>query len=278
MKINKSKNRLPGFGLSLGYTIFYISLIVIIPLSTILFSAKSLGISGFIKVISDSRVVSSYKLSFYTAGLSALINVVIGFIIAWTLTRYNFPLKRLFDALVDLPFALPTAVAGITLATILSNKGWIGRYLHSLGLSIVNTSSGIIIALVFVGFPFVVRTVQPVLQEMEQEIEEAAASLGANRFQVFTRVILPHIFPALLTGFTLAFARSLGEYGSVIFISGNIPFKSEITPLLIMSKLDQFDYEGAAAIALTLLLMSFIMLVVLNFLQWLFNKRFGRQV
>jgi len=268
----KKQSILPGFGLSLGYTITYLSFIVIIPLSMLVFSAAGIGLDKFLKITLSQRVLSSYFLSFYTAFLSAAFNAVIGLIAAWVLVRYNFFGKKIIDSLVDIPFALPTAVAGISLSTLFSANGWLGKYFEITGLKIVNTPIGITIALIFIGFPFVVRTVQPVLEDLEKEVEEAALSLGADKITIFFKVILPNLVPALLTGFTLSFARSLGEYGSVIFIAGNIPFKTEIAPLLIMVKLDQFDYAGASSIALTLLLMAFVMLLILNFVQRLNRK------
>lgn len=263
----KARTILPGFGLSLGYTVSYLSLMVIIPLSMLVFDSLGLGFSRFWEVVSTARVAMSYWLSFYTAFCSAFIDMIVGFIVAWVLVRYEFPGRKLFDSLVDLPFALPTAVAGISLTTLFSSTGWLGMWLDKMHITVVNTPAGISIALIFIGFPFVVRTVQPILQELEPELEEMALSLGANRRQIFLRVIFPTVFPAMITGATLAFARSIGEYGSVIFISGNIPLRTEITPLLIMTKLDQFKYEEAAAIALTLLMLSFGLLLMLNVVQ-----------
>jgi sulfate transport system permease protein len=260
---------LPGFGLSLGYTIFYLSLLVLIPLGGLIFKSFDLGWDRFLAVVTGKRVLAAYWLSFYTAITAAGINTVIGLIVAWVLVRYRFPGRALLDAVVDLPFALPTAVAGIALTTLYAPTGWLGGFLESHGVQVINSATGITLALVFIGFPFVVRTVQPVLEELEPEIEDAAHSLGAGRWQLFLRVILPTLAPALLTGFTLAFARAIGEYGSVIFIAGNLPMKTEIAPLLIMAKLDQFDYTGAAAIALVLLAISFAMLLLLNWLQGL---------
>jgi sulfate transport system permease protein len=260
------KKLIPGFGISMGCTVTYMSLLVLVPLAMLGISSVKLGWEGFAKTISSPRVLSSFWLSFYTALISASVNTVIGLIVAWVLVRYGFPGRKFLDSLVDLPFALPTSVAGISLTALFSANGWIGHWLEKLGIHVVNTPLGIIIALIFIGFPFVVRTVQPVLLDMEPEIEEAAASLGANRLAIFIRVILPALAPALFTGFTLVFARSLGEYGSVIFISGNLPFTTEIAPLLIMSKLDQFDYTGASSIAVALLVISLGTLVVLNLL------------
>jgi sulfate transport system permease protein len=269
----KQRSILPGFGITMGFTMLYLSLIVLIPLSGILFKTLGLSFSDFWATVTDDRVVASYKLSFGASLIGALINMVFGFIVAWVLVRYQFPGKRIVDALVDLPFALPTAVAGIALTQIYSVNGWIGKLVEPLGLKIAYTPLGIIIALTFIGLPFVVRTVQPILQELDKEVEEAAVSLGARRFKIFIRIIFPEIFPALITGTAIAFARGLGEYGSVVFISGNMPFKTEITPLLIMTKLEQFDYAGATAIALVMLIFSFAMMLVVNLLQWRSNRR-----
>jgi sulfate transport system permease protein len=269
----KQRSILPGFGITMGFTMLYLSLIVLIPLSGILFKTLGLSFSDFWATVTDDRVVASYKLSFGASLIGALINMVFGFIVAWVLVRYQFPGKRIIDALVDLPFALPTAVAGIALTQIYSVNGWIGKLVEPLGLKIAYTPLGIIIALTFIGLPFVVRTVQPILQELDKEVEEAAVSLGAHRLKIFIRIILPEIFPALITGTAIAFARGLGEYGSVVFISGNMPFKTEITPLLIMTKLEQFDYAGATAIALVMLIFSFAMMLIVNLLQWRSNRR-----
>ena len=263
----KRRNILPGFGLSMGYTVFYLSAIVIVPLSMIFFNTIPMGWEPFVNAVTAPRVLASYKLSFSSAFFAAIFDAFAGLLTAWVLVRYRFPGKQFLDALVDLPFALPTAVAGICFATLYSPIGWLGQLLAPLNLQIINTPTGIIIALIFIGFPFVVRTIQPVLEEMEQEIEEAAHCLGATRWQTFTKILLPHLFPALLTGVTLAFARGIGEYGSVIFIAGNLPMKTEIAPLMIMSKLDQFDYAGASAVALVLLCISFSMLLLLNAVQ-----------
>ncbi|MDW5414985.1 sulfate ABC transporter permease subunit CysT [Iodobacter sp. CM08] len=272
----KQPSVLPGFNLSLGYTLFYLSIIVLLPLSALLIKTSALSWSHFWQIISEPRVVASYKLTFGASFLAALINLVTGLLVAWVLVRYQFFGKRFVDALVDLPFALPTAVAGIALATIYAPNGWIGQYLEPFGLKIAFTPIGIVIALTFVTLPFVVRTVQPVLQDLEHELEEAACSLGASRWQIFYKVIFPTILPALLTGFALAFARAIGEYGSVIFIAGNMPFISEITPLMIISKLEQYDYLGATAIAVVMLVVSFAMLLLINGLQWWTAKRLGR--
>jgi sulfate transport system permease protein len=269
----KQRSILPGFGLSMGFAVIYLSLIVLIPLSAILFKTMGMTWGDFWATITDDRVIASYKLSFGASLAGALVNTVFGFIVAWVLVRYTFPGKRIIDALVDLPFALPTAVAGIALTQIYSVNGWIGKLVEPLGIKIAYTPLGIIIALTFIGLPFVVRTIQPILQELDKEVEEAAVSLGARRWKTFIRVIFPEVLPALITGTALAFARGLGEYGSVVFIAGNMPYKTEITPLLIMTKLEQFDYTGATAIALVMLIFSFIMLLVVNFLQWRSNRR-----
>jgi sulfate transport system permease protein len=264
---SKRRNILPGFGLSMGYTVFYLSAIVIVPLSMIFFNTIPMGWEPFVNAVTAPRVLASYKLSFSTAFFAALFDAFAGLLTAWVLVRYRFPGKELLDALVDLPFALPTAVAGICFATLYAPIGWLGQLLIHWNLQIINTPTGIVIALIFIGFPFVVRTIQPVLEEVDQEIEEAAHCLGATRWQTFRKILLPHLFPALLTGITLAFARGIGEYGSVIFIAGNLPMKTEIAPLMIMSKLDQFDSAGASAIALVLLCISFSMLLLLNAVQ-----------
>jgi sulfate/thiosulfate transport system permease protein len=273
----KQPSVLPGFNLSLGYTLFYLSIIVLLPLSALLIKTSALSWEQFWLIISEPRVVASYKLTFGASLLAALINLFTGLLVAWVLVRYSFYGKRFIDAMVDLPFALPTAVAGIALATIYAPNGWIGQYLEPLGFKIAFTPIGIVIALTFVTLPFVVRTVQPVLQDLEHELEEAACSLGATRWQIFYKVIFPTILPALLTGFALAFARAIGEYGSVIFIAGNMPFVSEITPLMIISKLEQYDYLGATAIAVVMLVVSFALLLLINGLQWWAAKRLGRR-
>ncbi len=266
--MKKKNGILPGFGLTLGYTIFYLSILVLIPLSGLFIRTAGSGWDALWHTVLAPRVLAAYRLSFSTAAIAAGVNVVFGLILAWVLVRYPFPGSRIIDALVDLPFALPTAVAGIALTAVYSKNGWIGKFLEPAGIKVAYTPLGIIIALTFIGIPFIVRTVQPVLQDLDEEFEEAAASLGANRFQIFTRVIFPELFPALLTGFTLAFARAVGEYGSVIFIAGNMPMRTEIAPLLIMIKLEQFDYAGAIAVALVMLLISFTLLLTINFLQW----------
>ncbi|MFO1127291.1 MAG: sulfate ABC transporter permease subunit CysT [Rhodospirillales bacterium] len=263
---------LPGFGVTLGVTLVYLGLVVLLPLSALIAASGGMGWQGFVDAAFTPRAVAAYKLSFGTALVAATINVVFGVLVAWVLVRYKFPGKRLIDAMVDLPFALPTAVAGIALATVFSQSGWIGLPLSKLGITIAFTPAAIVVALMFVGLPFIVRTVEPVLQDMEVDVEEAAASLGAGRLQTMTKVILPTIMPAAITGFALAFARGLGEYGSVIFIAGNLPFVSEIAPLLIVIKLEQYDYAGATAIATVVLAAGFVLLLLINLLQ-----RWGRR-
>jgi sulfate transport system permease protein len=258
---------LPGFNLTLGYTLFYLCLIVLIPLSALVFKTFTLTWDQFWVAVTAPRVMASYRLTFGASLIAALVNLVAGLLVAWVLVRYKFPGKKIVDALVDLPFALPTAVAGISLTALLAGNGWIGQYLEPHGIKLAFTPAGIVIALIFIGLPFVVRTVQPVLEDTEKELEEAATSLGATRLQTFTRVILPSILPALLTGFAMAFARAVGEYGSVIFIAGNMPMVSEITPLIIIGKLEQYDYAGATAVALVMLVISFMLLLVINALQ-----------
>ncbi len=264
---------LPGFNLALGYTLLYLGLIVLIPLSAAFIKTASLSWPAFWETVTSPRVVASYRLSFGASALAAAINAVFGLIVAWVLVRYSFPGKKVIDALVDLPFALPTAVAGVALTAIYAGNGWIGQFLEPLGIKVAFTPLGVLVALTFIGLPFVVRTVQPVLEDVEREAEEAAASLGASRLQTFLRVILPAILPALTTGFALAFARALGEYGSVIFIAGNVPMVSEITPLLIITKLEQYDYVGATAIAVVMLVTSFVLLLAINLLQRWASKR-----
>jgi sulfate transport system permease protein len=263
---------LPGFKLTLGFTVFYLGLIVLIPLAAVFWKTSTLTWSQFVEVVTSPQAMASYRLTFGASFLAALTNVVFGLIVAWVLVRYQFRGKRLLDALVDLPFALPTAVAGITLSTLYAENGWIGHLLVPLGIKVAYTQLGIYVALTFIGLPFIVRTVQPILEDVDPEIEEASASLGADRWQTFWRVILPTLTPALLTGFALAFARALGEYGSVVFISSNIPMKTQITPLLIMTKLEQFDYPGATALAVMLLVISFVLLLAINLLQWWTNR------
>jgi sulfate transport system permease protein len=264
----KRHSVLPGFNLTLGFSLLYLSLIVLIPLSALFLRSTSLSPAEFWRVVTDPRAVASYRVTFGTSLVAASVNAVFGFILAWSLVRYRFPGRKIIDALIDLPFALPTAVSGIALAAIYSKNGWIGQYLAPLGIKTVNSQLGITIALVFIGLPFIVRTLQPALEELDAESEEAAASLGASRWQTFWRVIVPTILPSLLTGFSLSFARALGEYGSVIFISGNIRNKTEITSLLIIEKLEQYNYEGAAAIAVVMLGASFLILLFINVLQW----------
>jgi sulfate transport system permease protein len=273
---NSANRVIPGFGLSLGFTIFYLALLVLIPLSAIFLKTFTMSWDAFVSAVTSPRVMASYRLSFGAALIGAAINVVFGGIVAWVLVRYQFPGKRFVDALVDLPFALPTAVAGITLTSLYSSNGWIGKHLEPLSIKVAFTPLGVVIALTFIGLPFVVRTVQPVLEDAERELEEAAASLGASPWQTFTRVILPSVVPALLTGFALAFARATGEYGSVIFIAGNMPMISEITPLFIITKLEQYDYTGATAIAVVMLLVSFVLLLAINLLQAWARKRAGK--
>jgi sulfate transport system permease protein len=267
----KKNSVLPGFGISLGFTMFYISILVILPLSMIFINSFTVEWSKIWATISDPRVVASYRLSFVASFAAAFINIIFGVLIAWVLVRYRFPGGGIIDGLVDLPFALPTAIAGIALTTLYTQNGWIGKFLS---FKVAYTPLGITIALTFIGLPFVVRTVQPVLQSLDQEIEEASASLGANRLKTFVKVIFPELLPAALTGFALAFARALGEYGSVVFIAGNMPMHTEITPLLIMTKLEQYDYAGATAIAAVMLIFSFILLLIINILQWWTNKKF----
>lgn len=276
MSSSSSRRVLPGFPLTLGFSLVYLGLIVLIPLSAVFFKTMALSWEQFVDVVTAPRVVASYKLSFGASIAAALINAVFGLIFAWALVRYTFPGKRFVDALVDLPFALPTAVAGIALTAIYAGNGWLGSLLEPLGIKVAFTPLGVMVALVFVGLPFVVRTVQPVLEDLDIELEEAASSLGANRWQTMRHVVLPVVTPALLTGFALAFARAVGEYGSVIFIAGNIPMVSEITPLMIITKLEQYDYAGATAIALVMLIISFVLLLIINALQAWTAKRTGR--
>ena len=264
----KRRSILPGFGLAMGFTLLYLSLIVLIPLSAAFLKTVPLGWERFWHTVTDPRVLASYRLTFGASLIGAIINAFFGLLVAWVLVRYSFPGKRIVDGLVDLPFALPTAVAGIALTTVYSSRGWLGAPLEALGVKVAYSRLGVVIALTFIGLPFVVRTVQPVLEDLDKEVEEAAASLGAGRWQTFTRIILPLVSPALLTGFALAFARAIGEYGSVIFISGNMPMRTEITPLLIVTKLEQYDYAGATAIAVVMLVVSFVLLLVINLSQW----------
>jgi len=270
-----SRTILPGFGLSLGFTLAYLGLIVLVPLSAAFVRTAGMSWHDFVGAVWSPRVIAAYRLTFGASLAAGLVNMVFGLVVAWVLVRYSFPGKKIVDALVDLPFALPTAVAGIALTSLYSPNGWVGRWLAPLGLKVAFTWTGVFIALTFIGLPFVVRTLQPVLQELEPEIEEAASSLGANRLQTVGRIILPQLLPSLLTGFALAFARALGEYGSVVFISGNMPMRTEIVPLLIMTKLEQYDYRGATAIAVVMLVISFVLLLLINLLQkW--SSRFHR--
>ena len=263
----RAQRVLPGFGITLGFTLAYLSLIVLIPLSALLFKTFSLTWDQFVQAVTSPRVMASYRLTFGASFLAAAVNVVFGLLIAWVLVRYDFVGKTLIDALIDLPFALPTAVAGISLTALLASNGWLGQYLEPWGIPLAFNPNGVVIALIFIGLPFVVRTVQPVLEDAEKELEEAATCLGATRWQTFARVIFPSIAPALLTGFAMAFARAIGEYGSVIFIAGNMPMVSEITPLIIISKLEQYDYAGATAVAVVMLGISFALLLLINALQ-----------
>ena len=269
---SRKNSVLPGFRLTLGFTLFYLGLIVLIPLAAVFWKTSTLTWAQFWQTITMPTAMASYRLTFGASFLAALVNAFFGLIVAWVLVRYEFFGKKIVDSLVDLPFALPTAVAGITLASLYGQNGWIGQLLTPLGIKVANTQIGIFIALTFIGLPFIVRTVQPILEDLDPELEEAAASLGANRWQVFWRVILPMLTPALLTGFALAFARALGEYGSVIFIAGNIPMKTQITPVIIMGELDMFDYGKATAIAVVMLVVSFLLLLGINVLQWWTNR------
>jgi sulfate/thiosulfate transport system permease protein len=270
---NRSQSVLPGFGVSLGITCTYLSLMVLLPLATVFARSAELTGERFWNTVADPRVVASYRVTLSASFVAAALNTVFGLLVAWVLVRYRFPGRRLVDAMVDLPFALPTAVAGIALTTLYTPSGWVGGWLEPFGIKVSYTWLGITVALMFIGLPFVVRTVQPVLDDLEVEVEEAAASLGARRWQTFARVILPSVGPALLTGFALAFARAIGEYGSVVFISGNMPMKTEIVPLLIITKLEQYDYAGATAVALVMLLLSFTLLLAINLLQWAARRR-----
>ena len=273
--MQKPTRVLPGFNITLGFTLTYLSLIVLIPLSALVFKTFTLTWDQFWSAVTGPRVLASYRLTFGASFLAALVNVVFGLLVAWVLVRYDFFGKKVVDALVDLPFALPTAVAGISLTALLAGNGWVGQYLEPLGIQLAFNPNGVVIALIFIGLPFVVRTVQPVLEDAEKELEEAATCLGATRWQIFRRVIFPSIAPALLTGFAMAFARAIGEYGSVIFIAGNMPMVSEITPLIIISKLEQYDYAGATAVALVMLVISFVLLLVINALQAWQRSRTG---
>ena len=274
--VNKT-NILPAFKPALGFTLLYLGLVVLIPLSTLVFKLLQpdslLTWQGYINIISNERVLSAFRVSFLAALLAAVIALVLGFVIAWTLVRYSLPAKRFFDAIIDLPFALPTAVAGIVLASLYAPNGLLGKPLTELGFKVAFTPAGIVVALIFIGLPFVVRTIEPVLQEIDASMEEAALLMGASRWQTFQRIIFPNVFPAALTGFAMAFARGVGEYGSVIFIAGNMPYISEIVPLLIITKLEQYDYAGATALALTMLLVSFFLLLTINLMQMLLRRR-----
>jgi sulfate/thiosulfate transport system permease protein len=268
---------LPGFGLSLGFTLAYLSLVVLIPLAAVFLKMATLSFASYWSIVTAPRVLATYRLSFGASLLAALINVVFGLMLAWSIVRYTFPGKKIVDALIDLPFALPTAVAGIALTALYAKNGWVGQYLEPLGIKVAFTPLGVVVALIFIGLPFVVRTVQPILEDLDTEFEEAAACLGAGRWQTVVRVVLPTLLPALLTGFALAFARAVGEYGSVIFIAGNLPMISEITPLVIITKLEQYDYAGATAIAGVMLMASFVLLLLINVLQeW--TRRSARKV
>jgi sulfate transport system permease protein len=267
MAPRRERGVLPGFGLAMGFTLSYLGLIIFIPLAALLLKAATVSGPQFWQIVTAPRTLAAYKLSFLTALVAALINGVFGLLLAWVLERYDFPGKRIIDGLVDLPFALPTAVAGIALTSVYAPNGWLGQHLVPLGVKVAYTPIGIVVALTFVGLPFVVRTVQPVLRDLPVALEEAAASMGAGRLQTFRRIILPELLPAAVTGFTLAFARGLGEYGSVIFIAGNLPMRSEITPLLIMIKLEEYDYAGATSIALAFLLFSFLILLAINIMS-----------
>jgi sulfate transport system permease protein len=266
---------IPGFGLALGFTLAYLSLIVLIPLAGLVIKTASLGWAGFWQIVVDPRTLAALRLSFFASFFAALLNAVFGLIVAWVLVRYRFPGRKLLDAFIDLPFALPTAVAGIALTALYAPNGWVGQFLKPLGIKVAYTPLGIFVALVFIGLPFIVRTVQPILEDLDREVEEAAATLGANRFQTITRVVLPTLSPALLTGFALALARAVGEYGSVIFIAGNIPFVSEIAPLLIVIRLQEFDYAGATAVASIMLVISFMLLLVINLAQGWAHRRYA---
>ncbi len=276
MKIEfKKPSVLPGFGLALGFTLFYLSIVVLIPLSGLFLKTATISLDQFWNIVTSERVLAAYRVTFTTSLIAAIINVVFGLIVAWVLVRYEFPGKKIVDAMVDLPFALPTAVAGIALTAIYVSDGWIGKYFDAMGIKVAFTPIGIMVALIFIGLPFVVRTVEPVLQDLDREVEEAAACLGATRFQTFHMIILPNIIPALLTGFAMAFARGLGEYGSVIFIAGNMPFVSEIVPLIIVIKLEQYDIVGATSVAVVMLAISFIILLIINLLQKWTSHRFA---
>lgn len=269
----KSRRVIPGFGLTMGFTLLYLGFMFLIPVGGLLLYTSLMSWDEFWRAVSHPQVVASYKLSFGASFIGATINLVFGALVAWVLVRYQFPGKKLIDALVDLPFALPTAVAGIALVTLYASTGWVGQHLNVLGIKVAYTQLGVVVALTYIGLPFVVRTVQPVLEDLETEREEASASLGASRFTTVRRIILPALLPALLTGYALAFARAVGEYGSVVFISGNLPYRTEITPLLIVAKAEQYDYNGAAAIGTVMLLAAFFLLLVINGIQWWTSRR-----
>jgi sulfate/thiosulfate transport system permease protein len=276
-KVRKATRLMPGFELTLGYTMTYLSLLVLIPLSAVFLSTLGLGWDHFWEIVTAPRVIASLRLSFGASLIAASINAIFGLLVAWVLVRYTFPFRRLIDAIVDLPFALPTAVAGIALTVLYAPNGWLGVALKPLGIKVAYTPLGVVVALTFIGLPFAVRTLQPVLEDLDREVEQAAATLGASALQAFARVIVPALWPAMLTGFTLAFARAVGEYGSVIFIAGNMPMKSEIAPLLIVTKLEQFDYQGATAIAVVMLVLSFALMLGINTLQNRALSRHGRR-
>lgn len=271
-----SPSVIPGYKLTLGYTLFYLSAIALIPLSMLIVNGLTMSLASFIKTVTDPRIVAAYKISFSISFLAALINVLAGFVIAWVLVKYNFFGKRFFEGIIEVPFTFPTPVAGLALTALYSENGWIGSILAKIGIKVAFTPLGIMLALMFVSLPFAVRTLEPIIKDLDREIEEAAMSLGASRFQTFVRIILPSIYPGLFTAFTMGFARSLGEYGSVIFIAGNIPYVSEIIPLTIVIKLEQFDYDGATAISLTMMIVSFILLLTIKLLKTMYMKKFGK--
>ncbi len=274
---SKTRQILPGFRLSLGYTVFYLSLVALIPLSMLFFNASKLGWDTYWEVITSERIVAAFKVNLYTAAAAALLNAFFGFIVAWVQVRYDYFGKKFVDALIDIPFALPTSVAGIALTAAFGRSGPLGGFLESIGIKVAYTPLGIIVALLFIGLPFVIRTVEPVLHDLEYELEEASETLGANRWQTFSKIIFPLVFPSVLTGAALAFARGLGEYGSVVFISGNLPLKTEIVSLLIVSKLEQYEYQAATAIAVTMLVFSFLILFFINLFQWWARKRINQE-
>ena len=275
MILLKQKSTIPGFHLAFGYTVFYLSLIVLIPLSMLFVKTSSISVAEFWGIVTAPRTLAAYRLSFGAAFIASFINIFFGFLVAWVLARYSFPGKKIVDALIDFPFALPTAVAGIALTTLYASNGLLGRFLYKIGIQSAYSWIGVTLALMFIGLPFIVRTVEPVLQEIDPEIEDAASSLGAGRLQIFRRIIFPAVLPSMITGFSLAFARTIGEYGSVVFIAGNMPGKTEIAPLLIITKLEQYDYSGATAIALVMLIVAFLLLALTNFAQWWASKRIG---